>query len=109
VFSPCWAKPRSAVPWWVASPRLVCCQATAINAWMMQEWGGVTWPRQQWRHAFQQLRNSWSTIGRSVSRVSDQGFIGETEARLQAVRGGRLQELSARGSSGKLVLGVSCE
>jgi hypothetical protein len=22
-----------------ASPRLVCCQATAINIWMTQEWG----------------------------------------------------------------------
>jgi hypothetical protein len=40
--------------------------------------GRVTWPRLQWRHAFQQRRNNWS-----VSRVSDQGFIGETEARLR--------------------------
>jgi hypothetical protein len=67
----------------LASPRLVCCQATAINTWMTQEWRGVTWPRQQWLHAFQQWRNNWSTVGRSVSRVSDQGFIGETEARLR--------------------------
>jgi hypothetical protein len=58
-----------------ASPRLVCCQATAINTWMTQEWGRVTWPRQHWRHAFQQWRNKWS-----VSRVPVQGFIGETEA-----------------------------
>jgi hypothetical protein len=45
--------------------------------------------------------------------VSDQGFIGETEACLQVVLGGRLQsvlgEFSARGSRGKLVLGVSYE
>jgi hypothetical protein len=74
-----------------ASPRLVCCQATAIHTWMTQEWGGVTWPRQQWRHAFQQWRNNWSTVGRSISHVSDQGFIGETEARLQVV----LEQFSA--------------
>jgi hypothetical protein len=24
------------------SPRLVCCQATAMNIWVTQEWGGVT-------------------------------------------------------------------
>jgi hypothetical protein len=58
------------------------CQATAINTWMTQEWGGVTWPRQQWR-------NNRSTAARSVSRVSDQRFIGETEARSRAVLGGR--------------------
>jgi hypothetical protein len=44
VFSPCRAEPSSAVPWWVAHrlalPRLLCCQATAINTWMTQEWGG---------------------------------------------------------------------
>jgi hypothetical protein len=34
-------------------------------------------------------------------RMSDQGFIGETEAHLQAVLG----EFSAKGSCGKLVLG----
>jgi hypothetical protein len=43
VFSPCRAESRSAVPWRVAqrlaSLRLVCCQATAINTWMTQEWG----------------------------------------------------------------------
>jgi hypothetical protein len=60
-----------------ASPRLVCCHATAINTWITQEWGRVTWSRQQWRHAFQQWRKNWS-----VSRVSDQGHICETEARL---------------------------
>jgi hypothetical protein len=49
-----------------------CCQATAINTWMMQEWGGVTWLHQQWH-------NNRSTVGRSVSRVADQGFIGEME------------------------------
>jgi hypothetical protein len=46
VFSPCRAEPRCAVPWRVAHrlawPRLVCCQATAINTWMTQEWGGVS-------------------------------------------------------------------
>jgi hypothetical protein len=72
-----------------ASFPLVCCQATAINIWIMQEWGGFTWPHKQWRHAFQQWLNNWSTGGRSVSRVSDQGFIGEPEARLQAVLGSR--------------------
>jgi hypothetical protein len=65
VFSPCRDEPSSTVPWRVAhrfassslaspriaSPRLVCCQATAINTWVTQEWKGVTWPRQQWRHA----------------------------------------------------------
>jgi hypothetical protein len=65
-----------------ASPRFICCQATAINSWMTQEWGGVTWQRQQWRHAFQQWRNNWSIVGRSVCRVSDHGrdwssFMGE--------------------------------
>jgi hypothetical protein len=81
VFSPCRAEPRSVVPWRVAH-RLVCCQATAINTWMTQEWERVTWPRQQWRHAFQQWRNNWSTVGRSFPRVRS-GFIGETEARLR--------------------------
>jgi hypothetical protein len=57
------------VPWRVASPRLVCCQATAINTWRAQEWGRFTWPRQQWHHEFQQWRNNWSTVGRSVSRI----------------------------------------
>jgi hypothetical protein len=45
--------------------------------------------------------------------MSDQEFIGETEARLQVFLGRRLQsvlgEFSASGSRGKLVLGVSCE
>jgi hypothetical protein len=69
----------------IGSPRF--CQATAINTWMTQEWGRVTWPRQQWHHAlqqwhhaFQQWHNNWS-----VSRVSDQGFIGKTEARCESV------------------------
>jgi hypothetical protein len=61
VFSPCRAK-----PWWVAhcvaSPHLVCCQATAINTWMTQEWGRVTWPHQQWC-------NSWSIFPQVRSRV----------------------------------------
>jgi hypothetical protein len=57
---------------------LVCCQATAINTWMTQEWRRVTWTYQQWRHVFQRWHNNWS-----VSRVSDQGFAGETEARLR--------------------------
>jgi hypothetical protein len=77
MFSPCRAEPWR-VAHRIASSRLVNCQPTAINTWMTREWGRVTWPRQQWRHAFQQLRNNWS-----VSRVSDQGFIGETEARLR--------------------------
>jgi hypothetical protein len=64
----------------LASPHLVYCQATAINTCMTQDRGRVTWQLQQWRHAFQQWRNNWSTVGRSVSRVSDQGFIGESEA-----------------------------
>jgi hypothetical protein len=93
VFFPCWAEPSSAVRWRVAprlaSPCLACCQATAINTWMTQEWEEVTWPRQQWRHAFQQWHNNRSTVGRSVSRLSDQGFIGETEARSRVVLGGR--------------------
>jgi hypothetical protein len=43
VFSLCRAKPsRERVAHRVASPCLVCCQATAINTWMMQEWGRVT-------------------------------------------------------------------
>jgi hypothetical protein len=37
--------------------------------------------------------------------MSDQGFIGETEAHLQAV----LSEFSARGSSRNLAPGMSCE
>jgi hypothetical protein len=41
---------------------------------MTIEWGRVKWPRQQWRHAFQQWHNNWS-----VSRVPDQEFIGKTE------------------------------
>jgi hypothetical protein len=80
VFSPCRDESHIA-SYRLASSRLVCCQATAINTWMTQEWGGVTWPRQQWCHAFQQWRNNWSTIERSISCMSDQGFIGETGAR----------------------------
>jgi hypothetical protein len=68
VFSPCRR----------ASPRLVCCQATAWNTWMTQESGKVTWTCQQWRHALQQWCSNWS-----VSRVSDQEFIGETKACLR--------------------------
>jgi hypothetical protein len=49
VFSPCRAEPWR-VSHHVASPRLVCCQDTAINTWTTQEWGRDTWPRQQWRH-----------------------------------------------------------
>jgi hypothetical protein len=97
VFSPCRAELCCAVTS-RASPRLVCCQPTAINTWMIHEWGGVTWPRRQLRHAFQRWCNNWSTVGRSVSRVSDQGFIGETET--------RLQEASVGDSRGKF---VSCE
>jgi hypothetical protein len=38
VFSPCWAELScERVLHRVALPRLVCCQATAINTWMMQE------------------------------------------------------------------------
>jgi hypothetical protein len=81
VFSPCRAEVCRAVTS-RASPRLVYCHATAINTWMSQEWGWFTWSRQQCRHAFQQWRNNWGTVGRSVSRTSNQGFIGETEARL---------------------------
>jgi hypothetical protein len=40
------------------------------------------WPRQQWH-------NNWNTIGRSISHVTDQGFIGETGSCLQGVLGGR--------------------
>jgi hypothetical protein len=65
------------------------CQATAVNTWMTQEGEGVTWPRQQSRHEFQQWCNNGSTVGRSVSRVSDQGFIGKTEARSRVVLGSR--------------------
>jgi hypothetical protein len=41
VFSPCRGEPYRAVMS-RASPRLVCCQATAINTWMTQEWGRIT-------------------------------------------------------------------
>jgi hypothetical protein len=67
-----------------ASPRLVCCRYKHLDDARVGR-GHVT--LQQWRHAFQQWRNNWS-----VSRASDQGFIGETEARLQALLDGRLQE-----------------
>jgi hypothetical protein len=90
VFSPCRAELCRAVtsrPPRLATPRLARCQATALNTWMTQEWGWVTWPRQQWRHAFPQWRNSRRAL---FSRMSDQGFIGETEARLQVVLGERL-------------------
>jgi hypothetical protein len=93
VFSPCRAELCRVVlsrAWpRIASLRLACCQATAINTWMTQEWGEVTWSRQQWRHAFQQWRNSRSTVGRSISRVADQGFLGETEACSRGVLVGR--------------------
>jgi hypothetical protein len=69
VFSPCRAVTSR------ASPCLVFSQAAAINTWMTQGWGRVTWPRQQWRNNL------------SVSRVSDQGFIGETEANSGVVIG----------------------
>jgi hypothetical protein len=100
------AEPSRAEPWRVAhriashrvaSPRLVCFQAKAIKSWMKQEWGRVTWQRQQWHHAFQQWRNNWS-----VSLVSDQGFIGKTEASSGAVNG----EFSVGNSREKF---VSCE
>jgi hypothetical protein len=41
VFSPCRAEPSRAVTS-RASPRIVYCQATAINTWLTQEWGRVT-------------------------------------------------------------------
>jgi hypothetical protein len=72
-----------------------CCDSPltlsgdTVKAWPTKECRGVTWPRQQWRHEFQQRCNNWSTVGRSVSRVSDQGFIGETEARLRVILGSR--------------------
>jgi hypothetical protein len=46
----------------VASPSLICCQATTINTWMTQEWGRVPWPRQQWR-------NNWSVFPQVRWRV----------------------------------------
>jgi hypothetical protein len=80
VFSPCWA-----VPWRVAhrvaSHRLASPRLLPVDSYKHLDdarVGRVTWPRQQWRYAFQQWRNNWS-----VSRVSDQGFIGETETRLR--------------------------
>jgi hypothetical protein len=80
----------------VTPPRLVCCQATAINTWMMQEWGRVTWPHRQWHHAFQQGRNNWR-----VSCVSDQGFIGEIEAS----SGGVISQFSMGDNHGWFVVG----
>jgi hypothetical protein len=76
VFSLCQAKLRRVVHY-VASTHIICCQAT--------EWGRVMWQR----HAFQQWCNNRSTVGRSISHVSDQGFIGETEARSWVVLGSR--------------------
>jgi hypothetical protein len=71
---------------------LACCQSTAINTWITQGWGGVTWPPRVpwWRHAFLQ----WCNCRRALFfHMSDQGFIGETEARLRvalkSVLGGR--------------------
>jgi hypothetical protein len=84
--------------------------SNSYKYWMTQEWGGVKWPRQQWRHAFQQWRNNLSAVERSVSRVSDQGFIGETEAHLQAVLGWRLQKfsVSSRSELWRLLLKREC-
>jgi hypothetical protein len=51
----------------VASPRLVCCQATAIRTLITQEWEGS------------RDRVSINATIEAFSRMSDQGFIGETE------------------------------
>jgi hypothetical protein len=81
-----------------ASPRLVCLQARAINTCITQERGRVTWPCQQWHNNL------------SVSRMSNQGFIGKTEARLRSVLGSRqlwmiwLCELKTSSVSGRLSL-----
>jgi hypothetical protein len=52
-------------------------------------------------HVISEFRRDARTV---FFRVSDQGFIGETEAHLQVVLGGRLQsivsEFSARGGRG---------
>jgi hypothetical protein len=67
------------VPWRVAprlaSPRLARCQAIAVNTWMTQESGWVTWPPRvlKWRHKFPHWRNSRRAL---FSLVSDQGLIG---------------------------------
>jgi hypothetical protein len=78
VFSPCEAEQSRAEPWWVAhrvgSSRLVCCQATAINTWMTQEWGS----RDRVSSNVKCFNND-ATI-EVFSRMSYQGFIGETEA-----------------------------
>jgi hypothetical protein len=97
VFSPWRAEPSFAMPWRVAhglaSPLLVCCQATSINTWMTQEWGGVTWPCQQWRHAFPQWRNNWRTVGRSVSPVSQQGYRKDWSSFTRVLGGRQTQEV----------------
>jgi hypothetical protein len=65
--SPRLASPRLASPR-LASPRLLCCQPTAINTWMTQEGGGS------------RDRVSSDATTEAFSHMSDQGFIGETEA-----------------------------
>jgi hypothetical protein len=92
VFSPCRAEVYHAVTSraspLITYPRLLCCQATAINPWMTQEW----WSRDHVSSDVTRF-NSDATIEApfegAFPRVSDQGFIGETEARLQAVLGSR--------------------
>jgi hypothetical protein len=48
-----------------------------------------SWKVKKKKKRFQQWRNSRSPVGRSVSRMSDPGFIRETEARLRVVLSGR--------------------
>jgi hypothetical protein len=45
--------------------------------------GKGTWPRQQWRHMFNSDAIIEAQLEVAFSRMSDQGFIGETEARLR--------------------------
>jgi hypothetical protein len=96
VFSPCQAELCRVV----TSRASARCQATAINTWKMQEWGWVTRPPRvpKWRHVFPQWCNNRRAL---FSRVSDQRFIGETEARLQVV----LEEFSVADTCGRFMVG----
>jgi hypothetical protein len=78
VFSPCQAEPRSAMPWRVASPRLVCCQATArvgkghvTTSAVMSHVSTVTQQlKHYWKECFPPVRSrvytrDWSSFTRS--------------------------------------------
>jgi hypothetical protein len=91
VFSPCLVEPSCRAVTSRASPRIASPRLLPGNSYKHLDdarvgRGHVT--ASAMTHVFQQWPKNWRTVGRSVFRLSDQGFIGETEARLQGDLGG---------------------